>query len=225
MPLLRRSFHLWKELSKQLENPSDLFHICGSLMLGTTIFFGVFEPITIFFDVYIGEPSSVVVSGTLRSIQEYNMDHEILSHEEVRRRYPMMLVDEGDIGVFESDAGYLNPELCVNTYLKLAEESGAELHFHERLLDYQIHLTDDGKSDMITVTTDHGEYRTKKLLLTVGAWAPQIYGAEIAPVLTLHVERRVLCWLLPVAYPEEFKVDRPSCIKRARANSTLGAFL
>ena len=99
--------------------------------------------------------------------------------------------------------------------MKLAEESGAELHFHERLLDYKIHLTDDGKSDMITVTTDHGEYRTKKLLLTVGAWAPQIYGAEIAPVLTLHVERRVLCWLLPVAYPEEFKVDRPSCIKRA----------
>ena len=34
VPLLRRSFHLWKELSKQVENPSDLFHICGALMLG-----------------------------------------------------------------------------------------------------------------------------------------------------------------------------------------------
>ena len=150
----------------------------------------------------------MVIAGTLRSIQEFDMDHEILTHEEIRKRYPMMQADEDEIGLFESDAGYLNPELCVHTHLKLAEELGAELHFQERLLDYRIQLgsENDDDTEVITVSTDRGEYRARKLLLTVGAWAPQIYGAEIASMLTLHVERRVLCWLLPTHHREEFKV-------------------
>eukprot|EP01037_Dinobryon_pediforme_P026995 gene26995-29717_t len=39
-------------------------------------------------------------------------------------RYPMMLLDEEEIGIFERDAGYLNPELCVKTHLDLAEKLG-----------------------------------------------------------------------------------------------------
>ena len=137
------------------------------------------------------------------------MDHEILTHAEIRRRYPMMQADEDEIGLFESDAGYLNPELCMHTHLKLAEEFGAELHFQERLMDYQIQMdSEDDKKEVITVSTDRGQYRARKLLLTVGAWAPQVYGAEISPILTLHLERRVLCWLLPTHHREEFKVGQ-----------------
>lgn len=139
------------------------------------------------------------------------MDHEILTHAEIRRRYPMMQADEDEIGLFESDAGYLNPELCMHTHLKLAEEFGAELHFQERLMGYQIQMDsadEDDKKEVITVSTDRGQYRARKLLLTVGAWAPQVYGAEISPILSLHLERRVLCWLLPTHHREEFKVGQ-----------------
>lgn len=39
--------------------------------------------------------------------------------------------------------------------------------------------------------------RAKKIVLSVGAWAPQLYGSHIP--LPLHVERRVLFWFEPLS--------------------------
>jgi glycine/D-amino acid oxidase-like deaminating enzyme len=46
------------------------------------------------------------------------------------------------------------------------------------------------------VTTANGDkYLTKKLILSVGAWAPELYGHLIK--VPLHCERRVLFWFEP----------------------------
>ena len=116
----------------------------------------------------------------------------------------MMLLDEEEIGIFERDAGYLNPELCVKTHLDLAEKLGAELHFNERMTDYQI-VVSDGQ-EAVAVTTDKGQYVAKKLVLTVGAWAPQLVGPDFP--IPLHIERRVLCWFRPTELRDEFKVPQ-----------------
>ena len=66
--------------------------------------------------------------------------------------------------------------------------------------------SEDPSTGIITVNTPLGSYQSRKLVLTVGAWAPAIYGDKIPPQLDLHVERRVLYWFDPSDIEDDYKV-------------------
>ncbi len=138
----------------------------------------------------IGRPDSLLVEGTLKSIETHSLDHQIFSSNELQQRFPIMTPSPDTIGVFETEAGYLIPEACISTYLDLAESSGAVIHLHETF-----HSWTEYSPEVIQINTSCGKYFTKKLILSVGSWAPQIYGSEIS--LKLHCERRVLFWFRP----------------------------
>ena len=53
----------------------------------------------------IGREDSEVIKGTWRSIKEYNMQYELLSPKQVKEKYPMFLLSEGEVGLFEETAG------------------------------------------------------------------------------------------------------------------------
>jgi len=198
VPLLQRSLALWKDLqnyySREVEKNADfdsdkfcgpLLNLCGGMM--------------------IGHPSSEVVSGTLRSIEEHKLPHRLLSSQEVKTEFPVFALGEEEIGVWEENAGYLNPELCIETYLQIAKQFHAEIHFEEKLLSIE-EDGDNDTDDFVTINTSKGIYRTKKLILTVGAWAPEIYGAAISTTVPLHIERRVLYWFKPnTVIPEQLE--------------------
>jgi sarcosine oxidase len=172
VPLLQRSFHLWRELQEQ--NPSlDILRLTGGIMLGS--------------------PTSDVVTGTIASAQKYDLDHEILSADDIKERFPIFEPSAHEIGVLEKNAGYLVPENCVSSYIELGKNRGGEAHFEEEMISWNSEDSENG--DIITVETSKSTYRTKKLILTVGAWAPELYGQDIP--LKLHVERRVLYWFEP----------------------------
>jgi hypothetical protein len=42
------------------------------------------------------------------------------------------------LGIFESDAGYLVPELCVESHLRLATDNGADLRFNETVTSWSL---------------------------------------------------------------------------------------
>ena len=128
------------------------------------------------------------------------------------------------LGIYEEDAGYLVPEECVNEHLNVAEENGANIRFNETVVSWSLlHPTfvaaNDGvlENDVIKsekklyeVTATHGvngeltaKYLTRKIVLSVGPWAPELYGNEIP--LQLHVERRVQFWFRPKNF-DLFKV-------------------
>lgn len=191
VPLLKRAMELWKELRNfQMENIVDsasiseesLLNIVGSLMIGSV--------------------ESDVVAGTLNSIREHDLPHQILSADELRSRYPCFQPSSSEIGVYETDAGYLIPELCIKYYLLLARNSGAELHFGEKFLSWNELDTVNGK--IIEVITNLGKYYCKKLVMTVGPWAPEIYGKQIS--VPLVVERKVLYWMKPLDDNSAFQV-------------------
>lgn len=46
----------------------------------------------------IGHPGSEVIQGTLRSIKEHNLRHEVLNAEELRKRFPLFHVSPEEIG-------------------------------------------------------------------------------------------------------------------------------
>ena len=148
----------------------------------------------------IGYPESAVIQGTLNSIQKHCLQHEILDANEIKKRFPVFNPKSDEIGILEVEAGYLVPELCIMAYQDIATEKyNAELHYEETMKSWS-----KGKDNLYFIDTEvtlnnnekrKNVYCTKKLILCVGAWAPELYGSEIP--LKLHVERRVLFWFEP----------------------------
>lgn len=145
--------------------------------------------------IMIGSPDSEVIQGTMKSVKEHNLLHEVLDAQEIRKRYPLFNVSPTDIGpqtfrflifliflvflityfyaiancsilfdviitkvmsvnhvkncwifffylgIFETDAGYLVPESCVDSHLNEAASNGAELHFNERVLSWSLYTS------------------------------------------------------------------------------------
>ena len=146
----------------------------------------------------IGTPDSEIVSGVMRSIVEHEMPHEVLSATAMRQKYPQFKLSDDEVGVYEANAGYLMAELCVESYIALARKYGADLHFEEAMLDWW--SVAQGGAGVppslergVQVRTAKGTYFARKLVLSVGAWAPSMYGAVI-PKMQLYIERRVLFW-------------------------------
>ncbi len=168
VPLLKRAFTLWDELAG--ESNEDLLHLTGGIM--------------------IGHPESAVIKGTLASVREHQLPHEILDAATLRRRYPALTPGDDIVAVAERNAGYVVPEAAVRTHLRLAESHGATLRFGETVQRWQA-LSHGG----VRVTTNMGTYTADHLVITPGAWAPQLLADMGLP---LRVERRVLLWFEPI---------------------------
>jgi sarcosine oxidase len=173
VPLLRRAWALWRDLER--ESGETLLTETGGL--------------------YAGLPNGELVAGALLSARTHRLAHEVLDAAGLRRRYPLFDWPDGWQGVFERQAGWLAPELCIETHLRLAEESGATLRFDEPIESWE--STTDG----VHVTTPTGTFDAKQLVIAAGAWESQL-----APSLAgeLSVERNVLLWFEPTTKPDAF---------------------
>lgn len=141
------------------------------------------------------------MAGTLRSIQEHDMPHKVLSADKMKDLYPLYNLSHHEIGVYEENGGVLMAEACVGAYIAMARKYGADLHFEEPMLNWSpvklediTDSTDLGLLTGVQVRTSKGSYLAKKLVLSVGAWAPDVFGSSIQSQLKLIVERRVLMW-------------------------------
>ena len=176
VPLLERAFGLWQEL--ELLTNNKLLYMTGGLM--------------------IGKPDSEVISGTLTSAKEHALRHTVFTADEIRSRFPSFSPSEGEIGVFENEAGYLLAEACVSCYQTLARANGASIEFNLKMNGYEVIENEASKEPLIRVFTNKGIYTTKKLILAVGSWASEVYGEDLlSSGIELTVERRVSFWIQP----------------------------
>mmetsp|Transcript_3907 Transcript_3907/g.6603 ORF Transcript_3907/g.6603 Transcript_3907/m.6603 type:complete len:423 (+) Transcript_3907:29-1297(+) len=197
VPLVKRSFEMWRDLaafeaqqrdSQDDKDVSSLLNVVGGLM--------------------IGHRDSEIIAGTLAAAEEHSLPHETLTAQEMRSRFPALTPGDDMMGVYESEAGYLIPEACLEAHFKMAEQHRACLRFEESMASWQA-VEAEGTDRVIVVTTDQGNtFLTKKLVLSVGAWAPEVYGHQIP--LDLQVERRVLFWFQPGATSAHHDEDRIS---------------
>jgi len=171
VPLVRRSYQLWAELER--ETGRALFRRTGGLTLGAE--------------------DGALVSGALRSAREHAVAHDVLDAGELRRRVPALAPPPNTVGVLEHRAGILFPERCVEALRGAARQRGAQLLTEERVLRW------DAASGFVSVTTDRGVHRARRLILAAGAWL-----AQLAPNLgvPLVVERQVVHWITPRKHPE-----------------------
>lgn len=163
VPLLLRAYELWREL--EAETGLELLRQVGLLQ--------------------VGPPDGAVVRGVLESAQRHGLAVDSLTAEEAERRFPGFRIPAGYRGVFEPAAGYLRVERCVLAHLAAAKICGAEFRAGLTAQSWQA----DGSG--ARVVTDQGEFAVARLIITAGAWAPQMLGEQGA---LLHVRRKHVYW-------------------------------
>jgi sarcosine oxidase len=176
VPLLLRAYELWADLERV--SGEDVLHITGGLM--------------------IGRPESELVSGARASAEEHGLDYELLDAAELRQRYPALELANDEVALAEPRAGFLRPERCVETHVRLARAAGAETRYAEPVRSWQ--ATAQG----VQVTTDTGRYAADQVVFTCGARIGQVLGEDVAPV---RAERVTLFWMEPLV-PELFVIGR-----------------
>ena len=122
----------------------------------------------------------------------HGLPHEVLDAAEIRLRFPTMNPPDHAVGVYEPNAGYVRPEETVLAGVDLARRHGAELHFDEPVTGWR--ATPGGG---VEVTTAQDVYGADRLVLTPGAWAPDLLPGR-API---EVERQVFYWFAPEFTP------------------------
>ncbi len=109
VPLLLRAYELWRELEHS--TGQDLLQITGLLM--------------------VGPEAAEVITGARRAAREHDLPLESLTTREIRARYPMLRVQDDEIGVFEEDGGVLDPEKSVQAHLQSASAAGRANAFRD----------------------------------------------------------------------------------------------
>jgi sarcosine oxidase len=176
VPLLRHAYELWTDLER--DDPG-VFRLTGGLMLG--------------------RPDAEVVAGSLASAREHGLPHEILDAAKIRRRFPNFAPHDDEIGIYESRSGYVRPERTVREHVRRAVTAGADLRFQERAVAWKADETG------VRVTTTRGTIEAERLVVTPGAWAPQLLADLGVPMV---VTRQLVCWFRPSGDPATYQVGR-----------------
>lgn len=88
VPLLHESLYQWRQLEK--ESGRELLTLNGGLT--------------------IGDPESDFIKISLKSTQQYSLDHEILDNQQAKDRYPQHYLLPNEIMVLDKMAGFIRPE-------------------------------------------------------------------------------------------------------------------
>lgn len=171
VPLLHRAYEQWDALAA--ESKTNLMHRVGLLL--------------------IGPPAGEVISGVKRAAAEHRLAIEQLSAAEATHRFPMIQVPSDMTALVESDAGFLRPELCIETMIRLAQDAAASMCWNTRVNNWR------WDTRAFSVQTDRGEYVAPRVVVTAGAWAgPLINSAWSANppqrALPLTPLRKIQLW-------------------------------
>ena len=167
VPLLQRSFDLWRQLEADAGQTGRILHLTGGL--------------------YMGPPDGMVVGNSRKSAERFNLPHAMLTRDEVMQRYPFVLPEDW-IGMTEEGMGFLVPELAVSAFCEQALRHDAHLLGHTPVTDWTASQTG------VTVTTPRGRFEADQLLICGGAWSSRLL-AELNIKLT--VTRQTLLWVWP----------------------------
>jgi sarcosine oxidase len=177
VPLVLRAVELWKDLGREFGTP--LLHQCGGI------------------DVAL--PTSPIFTGSKGACEKFDIAHEILDAAETTRRFPAVRPSKDMVTVFQPGSGFVLPELAITAHVNSSLGNGAEIHGHERVLDWE------PRAGKHLIRTDRGTYEANQIVFSAGAWMGKLMAKERVPVVP---ERCVLGWFAPKANLEQFQADR-----------------
>lgn len=148
-PMAIRSHEIWKEMEDEL-NITGLYNRTGLIAISSDAR-GASLHVEDFFE------------STVCAAKKHGIAHELLNAEQVRERFPLLNIQDDELAYYEEDGGYLRPEKCIESNLKIAKSRGAQLSLENKVLSVN---TNSG----ITVKTKKGNFSADKLVTTTGAW-------------------------------------------------------
>lgn len=170
-PLALRSYEIWDEIEK--ETGKKLLEKCGGLIISSGAKTAI-NHVANFFE------------NTIDTAQKFGISHEILGPGQIKERFPQFKIQDNEHGYFEPSAGFLLPEVCIESQLALAKKYGATIQTNEKVLHFA------EANGVVSVVTDKDEYAAEKLVVCAGPWIPNFlnddYGAHF------EIVRQVLFW-------------------------------
>jgi sarcosine oxidase len=172
VPLVLRSYELFREIEK--ETGKELLTITGGITLES-------------------QQSEAEMHGrrnfldqAIRCAQKFDIRHEILETQDIKKRYPQFAVTN-ERGYFEYGTGYLQPELCVEAQLHLAQIYGATVQTDEKV----VAIAPRGFSE-VTVRTNRAVYAAERVVVTAGPWILEFLPPAYRPFFKVY--RQVMYW-------------------------------
>ena len=182
VPLSLRSYEIWEELERK--TGKNLLTITGGLIVGSDSAQSL-------------HGSRRFLQTTIDTARKFNISHSVLTSDELKERFPQFRIEDNYIGYYEDKAGFLRPELCVETQIELARQQGARINFNEKVRQL-VPLTDGS----VEVRTDKGIYNANKVIVSAGPWITEIFP-EYTDLFKVY--RQVLYWFdLPENSPTEY---------------------
>lgn len=161
VPLLLRAQQLWDTLAAT--SGEELFERSGVVNLGPA--------------------DSTFLATVAQSAEKFGLDVERLDAAGVMARWPEIQVPDNYQAIFEPASGVLKSELAVKTLIALAKDAGCAQLFNCPVTAIEHH------ADGVAIETSEGRFEGKKLLLSAGTWAKQLY-----PQLPIQPVRKVFAW-------------------------------
>lgn len=181
VPLVQRSHEIWRELER--ETDQRLLKACGVLIIGA----GGGKA--------LHHNRSGFVLNTVAAAKAHGIEHEVLSVEDTRRRFPQFRLAGDELVYFEPGGGFVYPERCIAAQLVMAQRLGAQIVNGEQVT--AISESVDG----VVVRTRAATYHGDRVILAAGAWTPGLAATpSLAP---LALRRQVLHWFAPER-PQDF---------------------
>jgi len=191
-PLALRSRRLWRAIERanaRLPGHAEdqpLFIECGCLQIFGPSTKALHHGVTNYF-LRIG-----------KSARTYKIRHtEFSSGQEIRAAYPQFAVAADDRAFLDHWGGYLRPEACVETQLRLAQHHGATIRRGVAVKSIE------SSNTAVTITTNNGQtFAADRALVTAGPWLPGFLPKALRR--RLAVTRQVLNWFEIESNPERF---------------------
>jgi sarcosine oxidase len=152
VPLLARSFELWRELESAAREP--ILIVTGSIDCA--------------------DANNYVFSESLRSCEIHGLKHEVLNAFQTVARWPAFSLPPNHMTVYQPDGGYVMSERAIVAHVTGAIAAGATIQGFTPVLSWE--MTPTG----VAVQTPRGRFEAEQILFSAGAWmgslVPELSG-------------------------------------------------
>ncbi|KAJ1071392.1 hypothetical protein K5549_001684 [Capra hircus] len=126
------------------------------------------------------------------TLSRQGVEHQCLSSEELKQRFPNIWLARGEVGLLEVSGGVLYADKALRALQDAIRKLGGIVHDGEKVVEIKPGLP-------VTVKTTSRSYQSKSLIITAGPWTNRLLrplGAEL-PLQTLRIN--VCYWQEKVA--------------------------
>ncbi len=150
---------------------------------------------------YGGPAGSRPLAGAIECAVTFGLAHEVIDADEIHRRWPILEPAPDTLALVEEQAGAMRIDRANEAHRTIAERSGAQLRYGQRVVDWRPAAGDGFEVE----TVDGLVVGADRLVITAGPWIGWFLPDLRLPI---RVEREVPCWFHPTVDPASVGADR-----------------